>query len=166
MKWLLLAGLAIAVLIVVIVVIGVRLPVRHTASRTTTLKAPPADVWRSITDVSTFSQWRTLKSAESLPLQAGHRAWREVDRHGKAITYVADDEVPMRRLVSRIADTSLPFGGSWTYEIAPAANGATLLTITENGEVYNPVFRFVSRFVVGHHATIDGYLADLRKHLP
>ena len=33
--------------------------------------------------------------------------------------------------------------------------------ITENGEVYNPLFRFMSRFVFGHTATIDKYLEDL-----
>jgi hypothetical protein len=38
-----------------------------------------------------------------------------------------------------------------------------MLRITEDGEVYNPVFRFVSRFVMGHTATMDKYLADVGK---
>jgi hypothetical protein len=33
--------------------------------------------------------------------------------------------------------------------------------ITENGEVYNPLFRFVSRYVIGHNRTIDAYLRAL-----
>jgi hypothetical protein len=32
------------------------------------------------------------------------------------------------------------------------------LSITENGEVYNPAFRFVSRYIMGHAATVDAYL--------
>ena len=36
--------------------------------------------------------------------------------------------------------------------------------ITENGEVYNPLFRFVSRFVMGHTRTIDTYLGDVARH--
>ena len=33
--------------------------------------------------------------------------------------------------------------------------------MAEDGEVYNPIFRFVSRFVMGHHATMDRYLRNL-----
>ena len=29
----------------------------------------------------------------------------------------------------------------------------------------NPLFRFISRFVVGHHKTIDDYQADLARKL-
>ena len=47
-------------------------------------------------------------------------------------------------------------------ELIPRGDSTTL-RITENGEVYNPVFRFVSRFVFGHSATIEKYLADVRK---
>jgi hypothetical protein len=39
------------------------------------------------------------------------------------------------------------------------------LRITEEGEVYNPIFRFVSRFIMGHTATIDSYLSAVRKRL-
>ena len=64
-------------------------------------------------------------------------------------------------LVARIADPKLPFGGTWTYRIAPAAGGSDL-TITEDGEVYNVFFRFMSRFVFGHHATMDGFIKHLQ----
>jgi len=64
------------------------------------------------------------------------------------------------RLVVRIADPKLPFGGTWTYEITPAPEGSSL-RIREDGEVYNPIFRFVSRFVVGYSGTIDAYLKSL-----
>jgi hypothetical protein len=65
-------------------------------------------------------------------------------------------------LVVRIADPKLPFGGTWTYEIAPIPKGSSL-RIREDGEVYNPLFRFLSRFVFGHSATIDAYLKSLAK---
>ena len=64
----------------------------------------------------------------------------------------------------RIADPKLPFGGTWTYEIAPTAGGSTL-TITENGEVYNPIFSFMARFVFGYDGTMKTYLANLEKKL-
>jgi hypothetical protein len=69
---------------------------------------------------------------------------------------------PPAKLVVRIADPKLPFGGTWTYEITPIAAGSSL-RIREDGEVYNPIFRFVSRFVLGQSATIDAYLKSLAK---
>ncbi len=64
----------------------------------------------------------------------------------------------------KILDEELPFGGSWTFEMKENGDEVAL-TITENGEVYNPVFRFMSRFIFGHYATMDRYLNDLRKHM-
>jgi hypothetical protein len=40
-------------------------------------------------------------------------------------------------------------------------SGIMVTLITENGEVYNPIFRFVSRFIMGHTATLDAYLKSL-----
>jgi hypothetical protein len=37
------------------------------------------------------------------------------------------------------------------------------LNITERGEIYNPIFRFVSRFVLGHTATLDAYLQNVAR---
>jgi len=64
------------------------------------------------------------------------------------------------RLVTRI-EPGHPFGGTWTYEIA----GDGTLTITERGEVYSPLFRFLSRFVFGQTATIDAFLDRLSQRL-
>jgi hypothetical protein len=90
--------------------------------------------------------------------------WRETDKHGQTITYEAIESIPPHHLVTRIADPNLPFGGTWTYEIVPAGSSCTL-TITENGEVYNPLFRFVSRFIMGQTATLDAYLKALNVKL-
>jgi len=65
---------------------------------------------------------------------------------------------------SRIAERNLPYSGTWTFELQPAAQG-TELNITEDGEVSNPLFRFVSRFIMGHTATIDAYLRALTARL-
>jgi hypothetical protein len=66
--------------------------------------------------------------------------------------------------VTRIADPSLPFGGTWTYDLKPQGSG-TELTITEDGEVYNPIFRFMSKFVFSQTATIEAYQASLKRKL-
>jgi hypothetical protein len=70
------------------------------------------------------------------------------------------------RHVRKIVNDDLPFGGVWEYSLEPVATGSESgckLSITERGEVKNPVFRFVSRFIMGHAATIEGYLKDLAR---
>ena len=100
-----------------------------------------------------------LKSAEVTPSIDGHKHFREVSGNG-TITYVVESSEPSRRLVTRIDDKSLPFGGTWTYTLSPAEGGGTMLVIVEDGEIRNPVFRFVSRFFMGYDGTIKTYLAD------
>jgi hypothetical protein len=87
----------------------------------------------------------------------------------RLVTGITFGDVPVRverqeppsLLVTRVVDGQ-PFGGTWTYRITPAPGGSQL-TITEDGEVYNVIFRFMSRVVLGHYATIDAYLANLKK---
>ena len=74
---------------------------------------------------------------------------------------LVEDRAPSRR-VTRIADKNLPFGGTWTYEITPAAEGSEL-RITEDGEVYNVIFRFMAKYVFGYTGSIEGVFRDLGK---
>jgi hypothetical protein len=163
MRWILIAVAAVVVLIIAVVVIGYLLPIRHVASRSLTVHAPVDRVWRALVGVEAFPSWRKgLRSVERS--ESAALTWKEVDTHGEAIAFAAEEMVPNRRLITRIVDRGLPFGGSWTYELEPSGDG-TRITITENGEVYNPVFRFVSRFVMGHTATIDTYLSSLQPYV-
>ena len=68
------------------------------------------------------------------------------------------------KLVTRILDTDLGYSGSWTYTFAASGEG-TLLTITENGEVSNVLFRFMSRYFFSQTATIEAYLTALARRL-
>ena len=70
------------------------------------------------------------------------------------------EEFKPHRLMTRIADSDQPFGGTWTFLLIPTPTGSQI-TITEDGEVYNPMFRFMSRFVFGHTATMDLFLRAL-----
>jgi uncharacterized protein YndB with AHSA1/START domain len=151
-------------LVLAVVIIGALLPQGHVASRSIRLRRAPSEVWATIHDLEGFTAWRPgLKKVERLPDVDGRTRWKEVGAHN-TITYEIVEAAPPSRLVTRIADPSLPFGGTWTYVVEPAAAGS-VVTITERGEVHNPVFRFMSRFVFGHTATIDEYLRDLGKKL-
>ena len=149
-----------ALVALVVAGVGWSLPVRHRTSRQAAYPATPEAVYAIITTVEEFPAWRSgLETVEIVESGSGMRTYREKSGDG-TILYSVDEAVPPSRLVTRIADRTLPFGGSWTYELTPTATG-TSLRITEDGEVYNPIFRFMSRFVFTHHATIDTYLTDL-----
>jgi uncharacterized protein YndB with AHSA1/START domain len=141
----------------IVVVVGYLLPVRHVATVAAHVPATPELVWGALTDIAAYPTWRgDVTSVEMLPSDSGHVAWRE---HGKndAISYAIEQAERPRRLVTRITDKSLPFGGTWEYVVTPDGTGSRV-QITEHGEVYNPVFRFVSRFIMGHTATASAYL--------
>jgi uncharacterized protein YndB with AHSA1/START domain len=150
-------------LVLVVVVIGWSLPVAHVATASVQLKAPPDSVFALISQPGDYPSWRTDVTKVDVTTEQGLTRFREDGSNG-SILFEITERIPPRRLVTRIADKSLPFGGRWIYEVAPAGAGSTL-QITEEGEVYNPVFRFVSRFVMGHTSTIDGYLAAVQKRL-
>ncbi len=150
----------IVAVVVVILTIGYSLPVKHRAQGQAVIRKTPAAVFAEITDVKAFPSWRSsVKTVEVLPDSAGKKRFREIGSDGE-ILYEVERSVPDQQLVTRIADPSLPFGGRWTFDLIPAGDSTTV-RITEDGEVYNPFFRFISRFVMGHTSTIDRYLLDL-----
>jgi hypothetical protein len=155
--------LAIVIILVLIVVaVGYALPVGHVASSQATLRQTPDAVFTTLSDVSHFPDWRSDVSGVDV-LTGDPLRWREHGKNGD-ITFVVVESVRPQHLLVRIDDVSLPFGGSWSYDLVPSGTG-TILTITERGEVYNPLFRFMSRFVFGHSATMEGFLASLTTRL-
>jgi hypothetical protein len=163
MKIALIVIIVLVAVAVLIAAVGWSLPVRHHAARQAFLTASPDAVYAVISAPKDFPAWRSkVKSVEMLPDSEHHVSYRETGDDG-SIAYIVDEAVPAHRLVTRIADRSLPFGGTWTYELVPSGSGTTL-RITEDGEVYNIIFRVMSRYVFGHEATIDTYLRDLGRH--
>jgi uncharacterized protein YndB with AHSA1/START domain len=147
-------------LVLLVALVGLALPRGHTATRSAVIAAPRAAVWAALVDVDAYPRWR-----RKLPRVERRGATRFVE-HGKdgAIAYeVVEERAPERR-VTRIADDKLPFGGTWTYELAPEGDG-TRLTITEDGFVKNPVFRFLARTVFSTAATLEHVLVDLAAHV-
>jgi uncharacterized protein YndB with AHSA1/START domain len=150
-------------LVVIIAIIGSLLPRDHVATVTATIPASPEKVWAALIDVAAYPTWRSdVQRVELLTKPPASLSWREHSRQG-TLTFVTETSEPLRRLVGRIADRNLPFGGAWEYNLAPegADSARTRLTITERGYVSNPVFRFVSRFVMGHYATLESYMKAL-----
>jgi uncharacterized protein YndB with AHSA1/START domain len=149
-------------MLILVALIGWLLPKAHTVTREARFRQPPETVWKTITDIDAMTVWRQgLKSIKHLPDQNGMPAWAETTDSG-TIPFKTVISQPPSKLVIRIADPKLPFGGTWTYEITPIPGGSSV-RIREDGEVYNPVFRFLARFVFGYSGTMDTYLKSLAK---
>ena len=143
-----------------VVAIGASLPKRHVATRNASYRAKPEQLFALIAG---SQSWRSdVVKSETVTGANGRELMRETGRGGTTITYEVSDCNPPTSLTRRIATENLPYSGSWTYSLEPSGSG-TLVRITEDGEVYNPVFRFVSRFVIGHTRTMDAYLRALGK---
>ena len=151
-----------AIAVAAILLIASRLPEQHSASRSIRLKQKPADVYALVTDFPSASSWRTdIKSIEMLPNADGHARFRENGSHG-AVTYEVVENIPERKVVTRIVDQDLGYSGSWTYAFESVPEG-TRLRITEDGVVSNLLFRFMSRYVFGYTGSIEGYLKSVAK---
>ena len=158
MKWVLWIGGGLALLAGAAAAIGAMLPRRHHATRRARFRASPDAVYAVLAGPP---DWRTgVKSFGVLPESDGRRRWWEEDSHGQKIAFELVEARPGERLQVRIAQAGLPFGGTWTFEIAPE-DGGSALRISEDGEIYNVFFRFMARFVFGYYASIETYLRDL-----
>ena len=165
MKWVGMIAGGLAALLVLMVAIGVLLPKNHVATQAATFGSQPAQLWQAMTDVAKFPSWRKdVKEVIAPPAADARAGWTEVWSHGERVPIEVREWTPPARLITRIAAPDLPFGGTWTYELTPT-NAGTELRITENGQVYNPLFRFLSKFVFGHTTTMRVYLLALGKSL-
>lgn len=141
MKWILWTILSLVAIVGLVALVGYFLPVNHEASRSAEFSKPPAEVFALVSDLKGYRAW-----------------WPESE-----VAVEVVESVPPSRFVTRIVGETA-FGGTWTMEIVPVPNGSRL-TIIERGEIYNPIFRTLARFVFGHTATIESCLEAARKKL-
>jgi uncharacterized membrane protein len=154
------AGLAL--LAGMIALIGSRLPKAHSASRSVFLHQSPEQVYAVVRDFPSAPSWRSdLKRVDVEQQPGGLVHFREEGKNGTVNFELAED-VPSKRMVTKILDTDLGYSGKWIY-VFTAENAGTRVSITEDGEVSNVLFRFMSRYVFGQTATMVGYLNSLAK---
>jgi hypothetical protein len=125
----------------------------------------PEQIWPRVADIPQWPTWNKLvRRVEPLPSEDGRPTWLVVDRSGSFPTAVIESTPPGPNapgtLITRIAGPKLPFSGTWIWEVAPVEGGSRV-TIAERGEVGSPVFRFLSRFVLGYTSTAELYLIHL-----
>ena len=159
MKVLLTIVVAILGLVVLGWCIGKVIPQRHEASRSAKFAKRPEQVWAMLADFPNYAKWAPqVKSVRRLPDHDGHPVYQFEGKWGMPLE-VETLDAP-HRMVTRIADPTLPFGGSWTWVIAREGNGARV-TVTEDGEIRPALMRTMARFFFGYTTTLDSYLKAL-----
>jgi hypothetical protein len=141
MKWLLWTIVALVSIVGIVALIGFFLPVSHEASRSAEFNNAPEQVFALLADVPNYQSWWDGATAKS----------EVVER------------VPPSRVVTRVSGET-QFGGTWTIDITPVPDGSRV-TITERGEIYNVVFRTLSKFVFGYTGTMESCLEAAKRKL-
>ncbi len=140
------------------VVIGLFLPLRHTVTRRVVIQQPREVIWARIIDFAGQPTWRPdVKRPVRLDDHDGYEVWREAGD----MALESLDVVPPERLVRRVVPNRM-FGGTWTVTLRQAPGG-TEVAVVEEGEVYHPLFRTVSRFIIGHDRSVTAYLTNLAR---
>jgi hypothetical protein len=160
MRWLIIILGSLLALGGILYIVGSFLPPKHVATIKGSFTIKPHELWAILTDFKTYKTWRSdLKSVDVV----SHKQWKEESRHG-IILYQLEIGEMNKQFITRIVSADLPFGGYWYFELTETSEGCDL-RITEHGEVHNPIFRFLSRFMFGHESTIRQYMADLKQHI-
>lgn len=154
--------LAIAVLMVLAAGIGWSMEPSHVVAREAVYPGTPKELWGVITRFDQMATWRS--DVEAVRIESGDPIqFVEMGEQGPMPMEVTEQEAP-HHLVIMASDYSLPFTGTWTYDLKEV-EGGTRLSITEQGTIDNPLFRFVAHTMMDPSDTITTYLVDLGRHL-
>ena len=160
MRWIVVILAFLVLVLVTLAIAGAMLPREHTVTRSIFLKQSAESIWAAVTDYENEPKWRTdVANITRLPDRNGHQLVEEKYKNGESMKIETVEAQPPFKLVRDVVDNPI-FSGRWTYTITPEVQG-TRLTITEHGVVPNPVFRLISRFVIGHTTSIDKFLHAL-----
>ncbi|MES2521555.1 MAG: SRPBCC family protein [Gemmatimonadota bacterium] len=155
MYWILFVMGTIAAVVIALIVGGLTTPRAHVASRIVRLRAAPETVWALVRDVGSYASWRP--DVQSIVVDGAE--WEESSPRRSMRFGITQDQPPVR-FGMRMLDDDLPYTGEWLWEIEADGDGSRV-TLTERGEVGNPVFRFIGTQMIGHTRSIDAVLRAL-----
>jgi len=163
MKWLLIAISIIALAIIVVLVVGLLQPAKHSVTRSIHLKQTPESVFALLEDQTNSPSWSSgIAKVEPLPDRDGKPTVRCTLKWGGMQMIITQLEcTPPHRLVFSMSEDGGPSFGTWTYNISSETDGCRV-AITEDGELKNPLYRVMAR-MRGLDANISQTLRDLAK---
>ena len=139
--------------------IGMLLPSQVTASRSAELKASPARVFQTVTNIEEQAEWR--KDIKLVSMHPSGKSWTEETTAGTIIDFEVRRKEPNTRFEIEFVSKQ-GFSGSWVGVFTPSSDGTTV-QITEMIEIHNPIFRVTSRIFGVTDKFIDTYLTQLKE---
>ncbi|MFM9841068.1 MAG: hypothetical protein ACKVOQ_22560 [Cyclobacteriaceae bacterium] len=158
MKWIFISLGILIVLIAIVYLIGLLMNVKHEATIQCEFKKIGMDeILLVITDYKEYTSWRS--GIKELTIDSVNH-WTEKNSHGDKVSYRLEMGDEKGKLITRILNKDLAYGGFWEFTITSIDDGCSI-KIVENGEVYNPLFRFMAKYIFGHETTLKNYVNDL-----
>jgi hypothetical protein len=160
---------ALFLVLIVVLVIGVRLPRNHSTTVTGTVETTPRRVFAIVTAVEDTPKWRKeVLSVQILPNQDGRERWVETLAHNHKMSFLALRTIPptpdghaLRQV--QLNDPSASYGGTWTYKIIPGPSpNQTVLQITEDGFIKPWLYRFAMVHLVGMRSNLENYMHEIQ----
>jgi hypothetical protein len=159
LRWSLIVAGALVTLGIAGYVVGMLLPARHTARMKGVVTKPHAEIAAMLRDVRSYPRWRRGIVVEGISQTGDAITYIELAGNDR-IAYQLTEPLRDKQFVATMTDPNLPFGGAWTITLTPEG-GTTSVAIQEDGEVRNPLFRLLARYVFGYTTHLKKYLEDL-----
>lgn len=161
--------LVIFVLVLILVVVGLygygsNLPEETTTKVSATYRQPIEKVWERISDYSAIPSWsEDMEKVERVEDLEGFPVWRFTPKKGDPMDIqVVRSEKPGLHIGKIVNNESLPFGGTWIFQLKSLSENETQVTLTEDGYVKSIIGRAICH-LIGKDRMLKSHLADIGK---
>lgn len=155
------------VLLVILIVVGLygygsNLPYETTTDVTATYQQPIEKVWARITDYSAIPTWsKDMEKVERVEDLEGFPVWRFHPKKGDAMDIqVLRSEKPTLHIGKVVDNESLPFGGTWIFQIKAVSKNQTEVTLTEDGYIKSTIGRAICQ-LLGKDRMVKSHLEEI-----
>lgn len=146
-----------ALFLCLLALIGLTISKTHSLTYSINIEKPTELIWNKLRDDLKSAEWRNdLKSVEALQRWNNYEAFKEIYKNGGSLNYAIIYKKENEKLIRKIIHNK-NFGGEWIIELRE-----NKVTITENGEIYNPIFRVLGKIFHDPSKTIVRFLNDLK----
>lgn len=140
------------------------LPREHRASSTIEVAATPEELWPLVADLEGQAEWsEMIHSVDVSETADGQKLYTQMTDMGPLPLVVVLSEEP-ERFKTEIHGTDMGWGGTWDWTIEPTDAGSRM-TIVEEGWIENPVFKFLSHYVMEPHEAMDSVLTLIAREV-
>jgi hypothetical protein len=158
----------IGVLVVVLSMLGKKIPVEHTATSIIRIGASPERVFEAIADVESHPTWDKATTRVHMLPAKGDMPQARVHRGHNSFVLMRTRCEPPTLLERTISDDHKAFSGTWLYQLSRIESNmpgreACQVKLTETGRVDNAVARAVMKHLFGYHIYTNRHLESLAR---